>query len=479
MKVTQEKLPGSQIGLEIEVPPEMSKQVYEDTVNQLKRSANIPGFRKGKVPRQILIQQLGPSRIRAAALEELIDKALKEAAQEESVESIPRIGEFQLRSSYEDLMAAYKPGEAFSFSVAADVQPEVELNQYRDLHVQVEEASYDPQKVDETIEEKRAEAATLVPVEGRAAQHGDVAIVDYVGYYQTDRGEAGEEIPGGSAENFQLELSEGRLLPEIIESVVGMTPGETKETTVEFPEDYGAENLAGKKAIFHITLKELKEKELPELNDDLAKEISEFETMDQLRQSLEEQYQQEAQQTTDNNLEQALLSKLLEQVEVDLPNTLIERQQNVLLRQSLMQLEQYGVDISQILDRDSMPKLKEEMRPEAIENLKQSLALQEIAKRESLELDESELEQEIEKLKQQLQDEQPDPQALRDYVEEKMQTEKALEWLKENSHVEYVPEGTLSQQEESQNQEPSQQEPSQPTDIEVEAQTKESETNEA
>ncbi|WP_071518194.1 trigger factor [Geitlerinema sp. PCC 9228] len=478
MKVTQEKLPGSQIGLEIEVPPEMSKQVYEDTVNQLKRSANIPGFRKGKVPRQILIQQLGPNRIRAAALEELIDKALKEAAQEESVESIPRIGEFQLRSSYEDLIAAYKPGEPLSFSVAADVQPEVELKQYQGLHVQVEQVEYDPQRVEDTIEEKRAEAATLVPVEGRPAQHGDVAIVDYTGYFQTETGETGEEIPGGSAENFQLELSEGRLLPEIIEAVVGMTPGESKETTITFPEDYGAENLAGETTTFHITLKELKEKELPELNDDLAKEISEFETIDELRQSLEEQYQKEAQQQTDNNLEQALVSKLLEQVEVDLPNTLIERQVNVLLRQSMMQLEQYGIDISQVLDRDSIPKLKEEMRPEAIQEVKQSLALQEIAKRESLELDENEIEQEIERLKQQLPDEQLDPDALRNYVEENMQTNKAMEWLKEHSQVEYVPEGTFSQQEEE-NQQEDPQEEAQPTDIDVEATTKESETSES
>ncbi|MBD2019429.1 trigger factor family protein, partial [Leptolyngbya sp. FACHB-36] len=140
MKVTQEKLPASQVGLEIEITPEMSKKVYDQVIDKFVRSANIPGFRKGKVPRQVVIQRFGSAQLKAAAVEELIEDSLKQALEQEKIEAL---GNFQLRSSFDDLVQQFQPGSALTFSAAVDVQPEVTLNQYTDLQVQAEEVKPD------------------------------------------------------------------------------------------------------------------------------------------------------------------------------------------------------------------------------------------------------------------------------------------------------------------------------------------------
>ncbi|MDX2217219.1 MAG: trigger factor, partial [Oculatellaceae cyanobacterium bins.114] len=290
MKVTQEKLPASQIGLEIEITPEASKQAYEKTLQDFMRSMNIPGFRKGKVPRQVLIQRLGLTRIKATVIEELIDSSLKKAIEQEKIEAI---GNFELRSPFEDLISQYDPGSAFTFSAAVDVSPTATLDQYQGFQLQAEEVAYDPQKVDEVLESYRNRMATLVPVENRVAQRGDVAVVDFTGRLSQPTEEGSDEIQGGSATDFEIELVEGKFIEGFIDGIIGMTSGETKEVSVNFPEGYPQADLAGKPAVFSITLKDLKEKELPELDDDFAQEISEFETLQELRDSLESRFKKE------------------------------------------------------------------------------------------------------------------------------------------------------------------------------------------
>jgi len=295
MKVTQEKLPASQIGLEIEITPEITKQTYEQVIKNLASTANIPGFRKGKVPRPILLQRLGTTRIKAAALEELIQDGIEQAVKQESIQAI---GQPQLRSSFEDLINNYEPGKPLTFSAAVDVEPEVNLVQYTDLQAKAEEIKYDPEQVDNTLDKQRQELATLIPVEGRAAQIGDVAVVDFKGVFAKAEGEEEtgepEAIPGAEATDFQLELQEDKFIPGFVSGIVGMNPGETKEISAQFPDPYANEDLAGKAATFTVTVKELKEKELPELNDDFAQEVSDFETLEELRTSLVERYQKEA-----------------------------------------------------------------------------------------------------------------------------------------------------------------------------------------
>ena len=174
MKVTQEKLPASQVGLEIEITPEITQQKYEQVIRNLSKTVNIPGFRKGKVPRQVLIQRIGTTRVKATALEEIIQEGIEQAIKQEAITAI---GQPQLRSVFDDLIVNYEPGKPLTFAAAVDVIPEVQLNQYTGLTAKAEEIKYDPTQVDTVIEAQREKLATLVPVEGRAAQIGDMVFI--------------------------------------------------------------------------------------------------------------------------------------------------------------------------------------------------------------------------------------------------------------------------------------------------------------
>ncbi|MBX9253861.1 trigger factor [Desmonostoc muscorum CCALA 125] len=451
MKVTQEKLPASQIGLEIEITPEITKQTYEQVIKNLASTANIPGFRKGKVPRPILLQRLGTTRIKAAALEELIQDGIEQAVKQESIQAI---GQPQLRSSFEDLINNYEPGKPLTISAAVDVEPEVNLVQYTDLQAQAEEIKYEPERVENTLDKQREELATLIPVEGRAAQIGDIGVVDFKGVFSKVEGEeeAGEPeaIPGAEATDFQLELQEDKFIPGFVSGIVGMNPGETREIAAQFPDPYANEDLAGKAATFTVTLKEIKEKELPELNDDFAQEVSDFETLEELRASLVERYQKEAQEKTRTNKQEALLTELLKHVEVDLPATLIEKEVDAMLTQTAIRLSQQGLDVRKLFTQDIIPQLRERSRSEAIERLKRSLSIREVGKRESIEVTPDEIAARVTELLQEYPDEQDiDEERLRSMVENELLTEKIVDWLLEHSSVELVPEGSLNPVEEA------------------------------
>lgn len=444
MKVTQEKLPASQIGLEIEISAEISKNTYEKVVQNLARSTNIPGFRKGKVPRQVLFQRIGTQRIKAAALEEMIQTGLQEALKQESIESL---GNYKLLSNFDELIQKYQPGEPLTFSASVDIPPAVELGEHEGLTVKAEETVYEAKQVDDWIEKRRVGQATLVPVEERGAQMGDVAIIDYQGRWVTESGEAGDPISGVQGTDFKVEMEEGRFVEGMLEGIVGMKPEETKEISVTFPDDYSREDLAGKPVIFHVTLKELKEKELPELNDDFAQEVSEFETLEELKESLTQQFQENAANETKNSIHAAILAELVKTSRVDLPQTLIEKEVDLILTQTAAQMQQYGMDIKQLFNSQSIPKMRENARPEAMQRLKQSLILQEIAKAQSLQPEAEAVEAKVKELVEKFGDRDLDLERLRDMVQEDLLSEKTLNWLQEKTTVELVPKGALEKAE--------------------------------
>ncbi len=448
MKVTQEKLPASQIGLEIEITPEKTKETYEKVVKNLASTANIPGFRKGKVPRQILLQRLGVARIKAAALEELIQYGIEQALEQEQIQAL---GQPQLRSSFEELINNYEPGKPLTFAASVDVPPEPNLGEYTSLQVKAEEVKYDPEQVDKVLESERQEMATLIPVEGRSAQIGDVAVVDFKGVVVASEGEdetaEPQPIPGGEATDFQLEMQDDKFIPGFVTGIVGMNPGETREVSAQFPDPYANEDLAGKPAVFTVTIKELKEKELPELNDDFAQEVSEYESLADLRSSLEERFQKEAEQKTKANKQEALLGELLKQVEVDLPESMIQQEVDAMLTQTAMRLSQQGLDIKKLFTQDVIPQLRERSRGEAVERIKRSLALREIGKRESIQVSEGEIDARVQELLEQYAEKDVDQERLREVVENELLTEKIIDWLLERSTVELVPEGSLSEAE--------------------------------
>jgi trigger factor len=437
LKVTQEKLPGSQIGLEIEISPERSRQAYEQTITKFMKSAQIPGFRRGKVPRQVVLQRFGTLQLKAATLEELVEKTFQEALKQEEIAAI---GNFQLRSSFDDLLTQFEPGSAISYSASIDVPPTPTLKRYTAFQVTAEEVKYDPTQVDRVIDEQRASRSTLIPIEGRAAVAGDVAVIDFSGQYflgedKTDP----QDIEGGTAEDFQVELSEGQLIPGFIEGIIGMNPGETKELELQFPEGYFQENLAGKAAAFSVTLKELKAKELPELDDELAKEISEFETLTELRQFLEERYQKEAQDKTDANVEAKILDALAEEIETDIPEVIIVNESNFLINQLASRFQSQGMDVKKLFSEDAVNNLRGSFRKEAIARIKRTLALAEVAKQESLSVEKEAVEQRYQEVFSQIEDKKNiDRDRLREVLEEELLKEKVIAWLKEHSEVTLV-----------------------------------------
>jgi len=441
MKVTQEQLPDSQVGLQIEVPAEVSKQTYEKVLKKLIKTVRIPGFRPGKVPRPVFLQRFGTAQIKAAALEELVQTAVEQAIKDESIEAI---GNYQLTTEFDELIEQYTPGETLSFQASVDVPPRVTLEQYTGLEVKAEEVKYEDSKVDEVLEQYRLNLATLVPVEDRAVQMGDVAVVDFEGKIGQADGSF-EVFEGGSAEDFQLELKEGGFIDGFVEGIVGMSLDETKELSLRFPEDYPQEDLAGKATVFTVTVKELKEKELPELDDDFAEEVSEFETLEALRQSLEKRYQEEAQDKTEANQFEALLAALLQHLDAEIPETLIRREANHLVQQAAVQLSRQGIDISKMLTQEIIENMRERSRPEAIDRLRRTLALGEVAKQESIKVEEEDVAERMQEMLDEVSNpEEVDRDRLREVVNEELLQEKILKWLVANNTVEMVPEGTLA-----------------------------------
>lgn len=445
MKVTQEKLPDSQIGLEIEVSAESCQKIYDEVLKNLARTTNIPGFRKGKVPRQILIQRLGSKFIRGSVLEPLIQKSIEEAIEQEAIEVL---GNYQLRSSFEELLANFTPGQPLVFSAAMDVPPTVELGDYRSLSVQAEEICYRPEKVEEWLAEHQAQLATLVPIEDRPAQMGDLAMVSYQAHIN-DEGKLGEAIAGVQGTDFNVDLEEGRFVEGLVEGIIGLKPDETKEIAVVFPRDYSREDLAGQSVIFNLTLLELKCKELPELDDDFAQQVSEFETLAELKTSLETRFREEAEEATKNNIHDAILAGLVTLCQADLPETLIQKEITNILTRMAMQFEQLRIDLRDIFIQDRLPSIRENARPEAIEILEKSLIIKEIAVKESIEAEKDEIEAKKQTILEQLAGQAVDQDRLGAAATEEILVEKTLEWLREQINVVLVPEGSLEQEEET------------------------------
>jgi trigger factor len=445
MKVTQEKLDNSRIGLQIEVTGEQTTNYYERAVKNLTANANIPGFRKGKIPRQVILQRVGQTQIKAMAIESMLESAIDEAIKQES---IPALGNYQLISTFEELVSKFIPGQVLSFGASVDVPPEPKLGTYTGLEVKAEEIVYDPKQVDEFLENQRREKSTVVPVEGRAAKIDDIAVVDYSGKLTA----TGEEIQGAQATDFEMELSEGKFIADLVNGIVGMSAGETKEINVTFPEDYPREDLASQPATFTVTVKDIKERELPALDDDFAQSVSDFDTLAELKESVETRFKEQAENATKRNTREAIENALVDVVDVELPETLIEREVINILNVMANQFSQYGMDINRLFTPESIPQMKENCRPDAINNLKRELAIEEIAKKEGITVTDEDIAAKMSEILPQLAGENIDEDRLRDYITNDLQKEKTLDWLKEKAKVELVPEGSLAPDDEEEDE---------------------------
>ena len=438
MQVIQEKRPGSRVGLKIVVEADRVKRSYEKTLRQLEQNIQIPGFRKGKAPRNLVVRQVGRERILASAVDDLISEAIQQAFKEARLTPISR---FELDDEVGQLLAQFNPEADFSFSGYVEVYPEARVGQYKGLTVTATRVDVKPEQIDQLIDRWRDQRATLLPVEDRPAQLGDVVVIDFAA-----RDAEGNPLDEMTTQDFQLELKEDNFIPGFVAGIVGMQLDETKEIAATFPDDYFRKELAGKTVTFTVCLREIKAKELPELDDAFVQEISSFQTVAELREHLQKRLEQDALRQSEENLETAILNAILETTEVDLPETLIEQETTQLLAQSLQALRQEGIKPGELrkflseLPPETLNQLKERHRPEAIDRLRRTLALSAIVRQEQIAVGSTELDVEVEEVMAAYaqQGQKLDRERVRQAVYEGLLTDKVMAWLKSQTTVNWV-----------------------------------------
>lgn len=438
MQVIQEKRPGSRVGLKIVVEADRVKRSYEKTLRQLEQNIQIPGFRKGKAPRNLVVRQVGRERILASAVDDLISEAIQQAFKEAQLTPISR---FELDDEVGQLLAQFNPEADFSFSGYVEVYPEARVGQYKGLTVTATRVDVKPEQIDQLIDRWRDQRATLLPVEDRPAQLGDVVVIDFAA-----RDAEGNPLDEMTTQDFQLELKEDNFIPGFVAGIVGMQLDETKEIAATFPDDYFRKELAGKTVTFTVCLREIKAKELPELDDAFVQEISSFQTVAELREHLQKRLEQDALTQSEENLETAILNAILETTEVDLPETLIEQETTQLLAQSLQVLRQEGIKPGELrkflseLPPETLNQLKERHRPEAIDRLRRTLALSAIVRQEQIAVGSTELDVEVEEVMAAYaqQGQKLDRERVRQAVYEGLLTNKVMAWLKSQTTVNWV-----------------------------------------
>jgi trigger factor len=429
LQVKASPRPGSRVALEVAIPGSRSQASYDSALEKLSRTLKLPGFRKGRVPRPVLLQQIGAARIRATALEELVDSACRDALE---IEQVAAIGRPELSEGFEVVLERFQPGSDLTITLELDVEPSPILKKTKGLQAEAEAISHDPARVDELIEQSRKQLATLVPVDDRAAASGDVAVLSFSGVYaDTD-----EPISGGSSDAMEVELEEGRMIPGFVEGVIGMAVGDTKTVDCQFPESYPQEDAAGRKARFEISLKELKTRELPALDDAFAQQASDKQTLAELREELETRLKDDAERRAKAARHDALLGALVEELEVELPETLVQQEIRNLIEQTAGQIAQQGMDVKKLFTPDLVRSLMDTSRPEAEQRLRRSLALQALAKAEAIEVAEAELDAKVKEVSRGIsQQGNIDPQRLRQVVGDDLLQEKLLDWLESNSTI--------------------------------------------
>ena len=429
LKITTNSLPNSRIAVELEVPAERCRNSYNEAISHLSKTARLPGFRKGKVPKIVILQQIGTTRIQASALEKLLQKSWEEALEKENIEPLC---EPILTNGFEDLLANFNPEKALKIILETDVAPSPTLKATKGLTAEAEKVTFDPKKIDDLIEQSRKQLATLVPVENRTAQMGDLAVVSFKGTYQ----DTGSSITGGSSESMDLELEKGRMIPGFIEGIIGMKINNEKSINCEFPQDYHQEDSRGRKAIFIVTLKDLKTRELPDLDDAFAKQASDKNNMVELRNDLEEKLRLEAQQKELKNRQDSLVNALVKELEVEIPKTLIDLESKNIVEKTARNFAQQGIDIKSVFTDELVQSLMNSSQKEAENNLRRNLALNALSKQENIDVSEEEIHAKLKEVKLELSNKKNiDENRLKQVISDDLLQEKLLKWLDENNTV--------------------------------------------
>ena len=385
MSLQVEKLEHNMAKLTIEVSAEEVEKALQAAYLKERSKISLPGFRKGKVPRQMIEKMYGPEIFYDDAANALIPKAYSEAYDECDLEIVsrPEINIVQIEK-----------GKSFIFTADVATKPEVKLGEYKGLEVDKVSTRVTQKEVDAKIQEEAEKNAREVVVTDRPVADGDEVILDFEGFVD------GEAFEGGKGENYPLTIGSGSFIPGFEEQLVGAEAEKEVEVKVTFPEDYHAEELKGKEAVFKCTVHEIKAKELPELDDEFASEVSEFDTLDVLKTDIKAKIKEQKVNDGKRAQEDAAVDAIIESAKMDLPEAMVDTQARQMLDEFAQRMQQQGLTLDQYMQFTGMTadKMMDELRPQAEKRIKTRLVLEAIAKAENIEITDEKLDEEIAKM---------------------------------------------------------------------------------
>lgn len=421
MNVKIEKQENSKVVLEFT----MSKDEFEKELDKaFKKNAKyfkVPGFRNGKVPRNVVEKVYGENVLFETVIEDNVDESYRKAVEENKLEVVSK-PELDIKQIGKD--------KEFIYTVTLYVKPEATVKKYKGLEVEKFNTKVSKEDLKKALESAREKNARIATVEDRELKNNDISTINFEGFVD------GVAFEGGKGENFELTIGSGQFIPGFEEQLIGMKIGEDRDINVTFPKEYHAENLAGKDAMFKVSLLSIKEKILPELDDEFAKDVSEFETLDEYKKDLEVKLKEEKEKQAKADKESKVIEKLCENTEVNIPDGMIDGEVESMLEQFSSNLSYQGLTIDTYCQYigTTVDKFKETLKPDAIKNIKLKLALENIQNIENIKVEESEIDEKIDELKKLYGSEETSEnlnknENVRNYMKQKLLQDKTLDFV--------------------------------------------------
>lgn len=385
MSVQVENLEKNTAKLTIEVPAEKFEEAVQHSYNKNKGKFNIPGFRKGKAPFNMIKKMYGVGVFYEDAVDEVIDASYPDAAKESGLEIVSRPS-----ISIEEI----EEGKAFVYTAVVAVKPEVTLGQYKGVEVQKTKSEVTEEDIETEIKRAREKNSRLITVEDRGIEDGDQVTIDFDGSVD------GKRFEGGKAEDYPLTIGSHTFIDNFEEQLIGKTTGEECEVNVTFPAEYHVEELKNKPAVFKVKVKEIQRKELPEANDDFASEVSDFDTMEEYKKDLTEKLQAEKIEAAKTADEDKVVAKVIENATMEIPDQMVEEQVNGMVNDYARRLESQGITFKQYVEITGMTaeKIGEQMKPQAIKRIQTRLVLEAVVKAENIQADDAAVEEQFDKM---------------------------------------------------------------------------------
>ena len=385
MSVQVENLEKNTAKLTIEVPAEKFEEAVQHSYNKNKGKFNIPGFRKGKAPFNMIKKMYGVGVFYEDAVDEVIDASYPDAAKESGLEIVSRPS-----ISIEEI----EEGKAFVYTAVVAVKPEVTLGQYKGVEVQKTKSEVTEEDIETEIKRAREKNSRLITVEDRGIEDGDQVTIDFDGSVD------GKRFEGGKAEDYPLTIGSHTFIDNFEEQLIGKTTGEECEVNVTFPAEYHVEELKNKPAVFKVKVKEIQRKELPEANDDFASEVSDFDTMEEYKKDLTEKLQAEKIEAAKTADEDKVVAKVIENATMEIPDQMVEEQVNGMVNDYARRLESQGITFNQYVEITGMTaeKIGEQMKPQAIKRIQTRLVLEAVVKAEDIQADDAAVEEQFDKM---------------------------------------------------------------------------------